>query len=398
MITMKIMPSPRTIAFAAAAFTALTVTTAIARETAPTTGPLPVYFYFIPGCPKCKQAKAAVTAAEKRFGPSILVRRFDLARDEKAFDIYIATLDRLRIRTTPNLLVVMGDNVFLEGEDKIIDLIIPTLARVLQARNRTKPDGKQPPVIPDMREPPETPAPHIDRTDILMLSLAALTDGFNPCAFATVILFVSMLAAVGRSRREVTAVGASFLLAVFLAYLAIGLTFFKAMAMMKHLRILSRIISWAALAMVSIAGALSLVDGVRALRTGGHGKMILVLPDFLKNRIRGHLTRTAHSRNLIAAAFIAGVAVSFLESACTGQVYFPLILKLVQDGTQPARGILLLLWYNILFMLPLIAVFLLTIVGVSSQTIAGFARKHAWLTKFALAAVFFAMAVWLAID
>ena len=62
---------------------------------------------------------------------------------------------------------------------------------------------------------------------LLTLIGAGLFDGFNPCAFATVILFVSMLAAAGRDRRTILAIGISFIVAVFVTYYALGVAFFK---------------------------------------------------------------------------------------------------------------------------------------------------------------------------
>lgn len=43
------------------------------------------------------------------------------------------------------------------------------------------------------------------------------------------ILFVSMLSGVGREKRTILAVGLSFILGVFLAYIAIGVAFYEVM-------------------------------------------------------------------------------------------------------------------------------------------------------------------------
>ena len=61
----------------------------------------------------------------------------------------------------------------------------------------------------------------------LTVVLAGLVDGLNPCAFATLIFFVSYLTLSGRKGREVIMVGAAFTIGVFLAYLIVGLGFYK---------------------------------------------------------------------------------------------------------------------------------------------------------------------------
>jgi len=58
----------------------------------------------------------------------------------------------------------------------------------------------------------------------------ALVDGLNPCAFATIVFFISYLAFMGRRSREVLAVGAALALGVFLTYLGIGVGLLRFLA------------------------------------------------------------------------------------------------------------------------------------------------------------------------
>jgi hypothetical protein len=57
---------------------------------------------------------------------------------------------------------------------------------------------------------------------LLTIVSAGLIDGINPCAFATLIFFVSYLAFIGRKKKEVLWVGMGFSGAVFITYLLIG--------------------------------------------------------------------------------------------------------------------------------------------------------------------------------
>ena len=96
----------------------------------------------------------------------------------------------------------------------------------------------------------------------------------------------------------------------------------------------------------------------------------------------------------LPGAFASGVIISFLEAACTGQTYLPVITLLVEQG-QTARGYWLLLVYNVLFILPLIMVFLMAFFGMTSEQIGNIARRKVWITKLLLGVVFAAMAGWL---
>jgi cytochrome c biogenesis protein CcdA len=130
---------------------------------------------------------------------------------------------------------------------------------------------------------------------------------------------------------------------------------------------------------------LSLRDGIRAL----HGRirdMTLQLPAFLKQRIRGVIRKGARSRSFVIAAFLSGIVISFLELACTGQVYAPIIFK-IQQGSMDA--VLLLLWYNLAFISPLVVIFALAYRGMTSDSLIKFQEKHTATVKFATALLFF---------
>lgn len=347
--------------------------------------PLPVLYFLTPGCPSCRETSEAVREAEERYGPRLQVTRHDLAKNEEAFRDYVVLLDRHGIVETPNLAVFVGTE-YLLGAKQILSGLSPLLSRRLGS-------GRSPDVDKPAVEVPV--APGVNRTSLLLVSLAALADGVNPCAFATIILFSSMLVSLGRSRREILLMGASFLLATFLTYLVIGLLFYRAMELLRGLQSLSSVIRYGAMLFLGVAALLSFRDAWVALLSGGRGQMALVLPEALKNNIRSRLRGAA--RGALLPVFGAGVVVTVIESACTGQVYFPLILGLVENESTFLRGICLLLWYNVLFLIPLFGVFLLVYFGLPVERIATSARRWAWVFKLALGLVFAALAVWLSL-
>jgi hypothetical protein len=64
---------------------------------------------------------------------------------------------------------------------------------------------------------------------------AGLIDGLNPCAFATIVFFVSYLAFLDRKGREVLAVGGAFALGVFVTYLLVGLGMLRVLEQLAFL-------------------------------------------------------------------------------------------------------------------------------------------------------------------
>ncbi len=219
---------------------------------------------------------------------------------------------------------------------------------------------------------------------------AGLLDGINPCAFATIIFFLSYLHIARRRPHEILMVGGAFILAVFLTYFAVGLGLSHVIAKVQAfswVRVwLNRVLAFVAL----LLAWLSLRDGIRAVR-GQLGDMTLQLPEFLKTRIRGVIREQSRARRFIIAAFVSGIIISLLELACTGQVYLPTIVYMMRQGSTSA--VFWLLVYNVAFVLPLAAIFFLVYFGMKSDALIAWQKRHTALVRFATCALF--LALWL---
>ena len=223
---------------------------------------------------------------------------------------------------------------------------------------------------------------------------AGLLDGINPCAFATIIFFLSYLQIARRTPREMLMVGAAFISAVFIAYLAAGLVLYQLLATLNdHFAGIQKWMNYGFAGLALVAAHLSFRDAWRA-RGGRLGEMTLQLPGFLKDRIRGVIRTGSRARNFVIAAFISGLLISLLELACTGQVYAPIIYQ-IQQGRLDA--VLWLVIYNLAFIFPLIVIFLLAYGGLRSESLVNFQKKHTSSVKIALGLLFVVLAVFILI-
>jgi cytochrome c biogenesis protein CcdA/thiol-disulfide isomerase/thioredoxin len=222
----------------------------------------------------------------------------------------------------------------------------------------------------------------------IAVALAGLVDGINPCAFASILFFVSYLGMIGRKGREILVVGLSFALAVFITYFLVGLGFFKIINSMSHFDLVSKIIFGATGTLCIVFGFLSIGDYFKA-RSGKTTDMALQLPAFLKKRIHTTIREKARMKSYVAGALAAGFLVSILEFACTGQVYLPTIIMMVGKEGVRLSAIFYLLLYNLFFIVPLLVVFAFVFFGVSSKGIAKLMEAKVGVVKLALAAVFF---------
>jgi hypothetical protein len=123
--------------------------------------------------------------------------------------------------------------------------------------------------------------------------------------------------------------------------------------------------------------------------------MTLKLPDGLRKRINKVIRENARVEAFVAVALVTGFVVSLLELACTGQVYFPTIAYVTSVPELASRAILYLLLYCLMFILPLVVVFLMSYFGTTSERLGLFLVRHIGTIKLLTALVFVGLALWM---
>jgi hypothetical protein len=112
-------------------------------------------------------------------------------------------------------------------------------------------------------------------------------------------------------------------------------------------------------------------------------------------RINSIIRQSRRAQAYVGAAFITGLAVSIIELACTGQVYLPTIIFVMGVPELRARALAYLLLYNLMFILPLVVVFILAFRGTTSRQLTQFLQTRAATVKLAMSALFLALSGWL---
>ncbi len=228
----------------------------------------------------------------------------------------------------------------------------------------------------------------------LAIVVAGLIDGINPCAFATIILFMSYLSLIGRKGRNLIYVGIAFTTAVFLTYFLVGLGAFRFIQSLTIFPVLSRILYILIAVFAFILGLLSLYDFIKA-RRGESRDMFLQLPGFIKDRIHRTIRGKARTGRYVIAAFVTGAVVSLLELACTGQVYLPTLCFVAGIPELRKNAIFYLALYNFMFILPLAAIFVVTYFGTSFTSLARVLQRHVALIKLLTSILFFGLCAFL---
>ena len=179
---------------------------------------------------------------------------------------------------------------------------------------------------------------------------AGFADGFNPCAFALLVLFatytltlVNAVTANGtpttEARRRLLGAGSLYVGAVFVTYFIIGLGLLSFLGWMGRDHLVARIASIIALGMALWMLKDVFLPGVgpsMMAPVGTHGKM-----------------QKAMERGGLAGMLMAGVLVGICTVPCSGAMYLQITAVLHASGGG-ATGFDLLALYNIAFIVPLL--------------------------------------------
>jgi hypothetical protein len=222
-------------------------------------------------------------------------------------------------------------------------------------------------------------------------------DGVNPCAIASMIFLISFLGTQKRNRRDVLKIGLAFTGATFLTYFLLGLGAFRILSLMDKFYWFSLAIRVTAVGIAVWVALLAIWDAIHYYRTKDTSEMKVQLPKGIKLLIHSVIRGNMSSNKIVVGAIITGFFVTLLEGACTAKIYLPTIMAMTHTFGFKLVGWLLLVFYNFLFVLPLLIVLAATAYGLKWNKLSSFQQKHMVITKLLLALVLFALAAFISV-
>jgi len=346
-------------------------------------------YFYQPGCDECERAEHDLKYIQDKY-PQLQVRRFDV-KEEAALNQYLciqAQVPADKHLTAPALFIGQG---YLIGEQIRAPAIESLIAPYLST-------GAPEPWAGWEARKQEAETAIVERFRSLRLATiagAGLIDGINPCAFATIIFLIAYLSAYERKGREILAAGIAFSAGVFLTYIGVGFGFLRFLASLPFLNVIGKWVYGITMLLCLALAWGSIMDYFKA-RAGKTQEMALRLPDRFRNLTKRLIRRGASARQFVPASFVLGLVISLVELACTGQVYLPTIIFVLGIPEWRARASLALLLYNVMFILPLVVVFLLVYFGTTSEQLMAWLAKRTAAIKLVTAALFVLLAGWLA--
>lgn len=349
----------------------------------------PIYlaYFYQTGCKECARSEVDLEYLKNKY-TNLIVTEFNIYDQAGLANWMAERVGRADELHTPA--VFIGDHAWI-GEGEIRPQTIEPVLQTLETSGS--------PAFWREYNPEEGGQSLMDKFQKMgwvAVLLAGLVDGLNPCAFATIIFFVSYLTISGKKGKQILLTGASFTVGVFLAYLIVGLGFYKVLDLVKvYMNIISKIVYALTAIFCLVLAILSIRDYFKT-REGKLDDMALKLPEPLRKRINAAVREGRKSSSYYLSAFITGLVVSILELACTGQIYLPVIISMSTMPELRGRATMFLIFYNLMFIVPLIIVFVLAYYGTSSKQFTNFLKKHAAAVKIGMAIVFLLLAIWLA--
>ena len=217
--------------------------------------------------------------------------------------------------------------------------------------------------------------------------LAGIVDGFNPCSFAIMISLAGILAIGGRKRKARILGGLSFCAGTFVTYMLMGLGLMQALKALEGLRVVHDIVMALLALSLFVLSFLSFRDALRFRKIPVFSVVSLKLPEGVKVLIRKIAMESWSGPAVVLAGFGCAFLVTLLDALCTGQVYVP-VLALISREPGAWRSFALLALYNLAFVSPLVAVFVLASKTTDAFQMAKWSSRNVVPAKIALGLVF----------
>jgi len=218
----------------------------------------------------------------------------------------------------------------------------------------------------------------VEQLTLGIVIAAALADSINPCVFGVLIFLLAYMTAVLKTKAKMLITSFIYIFSVYIAYFLIGI----GMLTLAYTAGLARPFYWIAAFLAIGAGLLEIKD----FFFYGKWFSLQILPGGAERikKITGAMSnfeaKHPNWNYLIAAGL--GIFVVLVELPCTGAPYFA-ILGLLASGSYTS-GILLLLLYNFIFILPLFFIVGMFYIGKTSKTLEKWRKKHRALMRLGI--------------
>ena len=222
------------------------------------------------GCQKCVRANDILKRLKTEYPQLVVEKRYAKA-DQGMLEAMGALYNVPEVKRLTTPAVFVGDEYLLDELDEgQLETVIGKYLTTGVPSRLSETEAK-------IGEAESEIVKRFNAFGLLTVAGAGLLDGINPCAFATIIFFISYMSLVGRERKEMLVAGSAFAAAVFVTYLLLGMGLLKFLSFLNEFAIVAKCVYLLAAIGTFALAFLSLYDAYKA-KQGKVKEIALQLP------------------------------------------------------------------------------------------------------------------------
>ncbi|MDN5309341.1 MAG: hypothetical protein PWP14_735 [Methanolobus sp.] len=330
-------------------------------------GEVQVEYFYDTACSKCLRAAPVIEDVAARYDNANLTR-YDIRSSYSYAQQYGITLVPAVVINRSVVITYddyKGDTALLE--DLLVGAIESPPKTVIPAGSRdgfTATDG-------DLL---------IGRSHLLVF-IAGLLAGFNPCLLAVMAFLSSAIISSNGTRKEMLTLVCGFCTGIFMTYMVVGIGILNAVSSFPDIQ---ETLAAAMVVLIVVLGLWHLYD---AYHMRFYQKTTFKTPRFFI-RFMGDIK----GRNILLLSFIAGAVFSLIKAPCVGAVYL-VILDMVLSGSDLTGGLIYLGIYNLGVVLPILMLGGMLSFGLDPEKVSDFKERRRVEIRFITGLILLLLAV-----
>jgi len=314
-----------------------------------------LHMFYGQGCPHCGSLKLFLESIKNKY-PTLIIYEHEIYQNQQERELFEQMSENFNVPIGGVPTVFIDDRVIVGFSNAIGVSIENQIKRCLDI-DCGNPEFKQATqeTTQLIGESSSSSDPEkieiIKKLTIPVVFFAAIVDAINPCAFAVLIILMTAALSITNKGRALK-FGLAFTASIYISYFLMGLGLFSVLQVSG----ISRAFYVFVTALAIIVGLLNIKDYF------WYGKGFLMEVPL---SWRPAMKKILNSATTPCGAFVAGLAVSLFELPCTGGPYIVILGLLAKEVTRGV-GILYLLFYNLIFVSPLIILSLIIYKGLST--------------------------------
>lgn len=281
------------------------------------------------GCPHCAELLEFLDSIKDDY-PNLEIIEYEIRFDQDNRELFERMSGAYDVKVQGVPTTFIDEKVYFGFGESLKEVLINDIERC-SVEQCVNPIEK----LNDLEEP--------DNREITIpaVILAALVDAINPCAFAVLIILLTTILASGIRKRALYA-GLAFTSSIFISYFFMGLGLYSAISASG----VSRIFFIGIAILAILIGLFNLKDYL------WYGKwFIMEVPLSWRPKMKTLLK----SITSIPGAFVTGFLISLFLLPCTSGPYI-VILGMLSELATRNHALLLLILYNLIFILPMLLI------------------------------------------